>query len=115
MIIGMVRLISYNKVICHELFWYPIETTYKIDKDNIVVGGFSQGGDLSIDLALNQDNIPLKGFIALNPDKPEKFNDESIKVAAQKNTKGLIITGDKDSCYNAQKAMKQKFDEIGLQ
>lgn len=68
---------------------------HRIDVDSITVGGFSQGGTLAMDLSLN-GNIPIKGFIALCPERPETFTRENIVTMIQKNVRGVILTGEKD-------------------
>jgi len=91
-----------------------IKANYLINDDEIVVGGFSQGATLAMDLALNQDYIPVKGFISLCPEKPRNFTGERINEAKAKGIKGCIITGDQDSCYPQQQEMANKFYEIGF-
>lgn len=92
-----------------------VSTQYSIDTENIILGGFSQGATIAIDLALNDAYIPAKGFIALNPDKPEMFEESQIQQAKQSNIKGYIITGDKDQSYEQQKAMMEVFQKLGFE
>lgn len=88
---------------------------YSIDTKNIVIGGFSQGATMSIDIALNHEYISARGFIALNPDKPKGFRKENIIKAKKNEKKGFIITGDKDTCYDEQKEIMETFKELDFQ
>lgn len=87
---------------------------YAIDENNIIVGGFSEGAMRTLDIALNHNYIPVKGFIALCPDKPEIFEKENIKTAMDNGIKGVILTGNKDGCYEEQKEIMSTFKEVGL-
>jgi len=87
---------------------------YLIDENNIIVGGFSEGAMRTLDIALNHNYIPIKGFIALCPDKPESFEKENIKTAMDNGIKGVILTGNKDGCYEDQKEIMNTFTEVGL-
>ncbi len=84
---------------------------YNIDTDNVIVGGFSQGGTLAIEIALNKQHIPTKGFISLCPVKPQSFSLEAVKAAKAKAIKGCIITGDQDGSLNDQKQMVEDFNK----
>lgn len=87
---------------------------YVIDENNIIVGGFSEGAMRTLDIALNHNYIPVKGFIALCPDKPEIFKEDNIRMAIDNGIKGVILTGDKDGCYDEQKEIMNTFKEVGL-
>lgn len=69
---------------------------YAVDTDNVIIGGMSQDGMMSIDIALNKI-ILVRGFIVFCPTKPESFNDEKIEEALQRGLKGTIIAGENDS------------------
>jgi predicted esterase len=77
---------------------------YSIDQDKIYIGGFSQGGKASLDIAFEQ-TLPIKGFILLCPGGgiPEALkNPAAIERAQQTKLRAVIITGDKDSSVNEQ-------------
>lgn len=104
-----------------ELGHKEIEDTYKemiskfnIDKENIMIGGFSQGATMALDAALNKNYMPSKGFISLNPDKPEEFDKLTIMEANKRGLKGVILTGDQDGSYKAQLEMINTFKEVGF-
>jgi len=88
-------------------------TQYPIDINNITIGGFSQGGTMAMDFALN-GIIPIKGFIALCPDQPNNFSKEGIESMIEKNIKGIILTGENDGALPEQKKMVQEFEETGF-
>lgn len=87
---------------------------YLIDEDNVILGGFSQGAMRTLDIALNHNYVPVKGFIALCPDKPEIFKEDNIKMAMDNRIKGVILTGNEDGCYEEQKEIMNTFKEVGL-
>ncbi|MDF2890001.1 MAG: hypothetical protein K0R80_368 [Clostridia bacterium] len=87
---------------------------YNVDTNAIIVGGFSQGATLAIDLTFNCTYMPIKGFIALNPDKPTELSEDNITSAKEKGIKGHIITGDKDQSYGQQRDMMDTFHRLGF-
>jgi len=87
---------------------------YSVDTDNVIIGGFSQGATLALEISLNTQIISTKGFISLCPDKPQSFNLEAVKEAKAKGIKGCIITGDQDASFNQQKEMVDTFKEAGF-
>lgn len=97
-----------------EEMYKQVVDNYNVDISNIIAGGFSQGATLAIDLALNCGYMKLKGFVSLNPNKPEHFDSLSIEAAKAKGIKGYIITGDQDPGYQQQKDMMEAFKSIGF-
>jgi predicted esterase len=94
-----------------------IKKDYCIKENQVYVGGFSLGGKVSIDLALNQI-IPVKGFISLNHGggTTRFFTDENVKKIAKKNIKGVLVSGEKDYRYKKETAkIKAMFNSHGLQ
>lgn len=86
-----------------------------LDLDQVIVGGFSQGGALAMDYALNQEQIPVKGFISLCPPKMEQMELDHLKAAgAEKGMKGVIITGDQDPCIADQREMVKRFEQANF-
>lgn len=101
--------IAYNEIkeAYDEVIW-----RYSIDTNTIIVGGFSQGATLALDVILNMEYIPAKGFIALNPDKPKNFSNESIINSSKRGVKGVILTGDMDGDYEEQKEIVRIFNDL---
>lgn len=91
-----------------------LEEEYGLSTDQLLVGGFSEGATTSLKLALRETDMNIKGFVALNPDKPTEMTVETIKEMKEKNVRGGIITGDQDECYEDQKEMKALFDAVGF-
>jgi len=90
-----------------------VSAQYPIGKEDITVGGFSQGGAMAIDFALNE-MIPVKGFIALCPDQPSNFSKEGVESMIKRNVKGIILTGEKDGSLPEQEAMIEVFKQTGF-
>ncbi len=104
-----------------ELAYDEIEDIYEgvkgehsqFDKKSII-GGFSQGGGLSIDLAMNEDHVPVDGFIAVCPPVPNSITQEVIEQAVKDGKRGVIITGTEDQVYTKQMELKELFEESGF-
>jgi predicted esterase len=97
--------------------FHKINNEYRIDKNKIILSGASQGGRLSIEIALKR-LINVKGFISVIPYLPEikeykhALEDMSNKISS---LKGVIITGDKDISYNTTTKLKEEMEKAGLQ
>jgi len=73
---------------------------YNIDSDNIIIGGFSAGGRVTL-YSILKDIIQVKGFILVAPWLPEidKWVPLLDKIR-EKGIKGYVVCGDKDDdCY----------------
>ncbi|MGD2092298.1 MAG: dienelactone hydrolase family protein [Candidatus Aminicenantes bacterium] len=70
---------------------------YAVDVDKVIIGGYSQGGMMVMDIIFNRA-IPLKGFVAVCPGGsiPEALTKGNAAKAAEKGVKGYIISGEKD-------------------
>ncbi len=68
---------------------------------------------MSIDVALKAA-VPVEGFVALCPVKPEDFAIEPAREAASRGVRGVIITGDSDFAFAEQQEMNAAFDSAGL-
>lgn len=91
-----------------------LKDEYGLNTEHIIVGGFSEGATTSLKLALEKADMNIKGFVALNPNKPEEMTVESVKAMAENGICGGIITGDQDECFDEQKEMKTLFETTGL-
>jgi predicted esterase len=96
-------------------FFNWLRKSYKIDEENVIIGGFSQGGKMAIDIAMNQV-IPVRGFVTLCPGVSEKDKIEikKIKEANEKKVSGVIITGDQDESLKDQKKLTELLNENGF-
>lgn len=84
-----------------------------VDRDRVVVAGFSMGGGLAIWLALGA--LPVRGFIAVAPWMP---NVDVLRAAldAQRpeGLRGCVIVGDRDKqCLRISRALVAMLDERG--
>lgn len=101
---------------CKEIkdAYEKVASEYSVDKENVIIGGFSQGGEMAIDIALNTSFLPIKGFIALNASEVE-IDIINIEKAHQKGIKGIIIAGEKDRKFEKQKEIANLFRKASLE
>jgi predicted esterase len=95
---------AYNKVI----------TDYPVDQNRIYVGGFSSGGVAALEVVL-KNTLPVRGFVALCPAKPEPFDPEDVSAARDRGIRGTIITTEMDNRIEQQKEVINIFSQQGLQ
>lgn len=81
-------------------YYAEIINEYNVDVNQVYVGGFSLGGKMSVDLALNPI-IPVKGFISLNHGggTTHFFTDNNVIAAKQRGVRAVLISGEKDFRY----------------
>ncbi len=98
-----------------KIFYGWLREKYKINEDKILIGGVSQGGEVSIDAVLN-DVIPINGFVAVIPAGRimKDFNDENISKAFERKVVGSVIIGEKDGAANYQKKIVDAFKNAGM-
>jgi predicted esterase len=58
-----------------------IPEEYSVDTARVIVGGFSAGGAMAIDVVLSEV-IPAAGFVGVCPARPKSFSNERVKAAA---------------------------------
>ncbi len=87
---------------------------YGVEAERVIVGGFSSGGCAAIRLALDETFIPVRGFIALCPPKPEPFEAEAVARAAQRGLRGTLLTTEMDPRLDLQEGMAEIFQKEGL-
>jgi len=105
-----------NKVISNsEIYdaFNNISSRYKIKSDEIIIGGFSSGGQASLN-SIHEYKVPFSGFIILSPPKPDEFSKANVNNMINNNIRGSIITNPKDPRYNEQKQMAEIFDSMGM-
>jgi poly(3-hydroxybutyrate) depolymerase len=91
-----------------------ITEEYSVDKRRVIIGGFSAGGTMAIDVVLSEI-IPIVGFVGVCPGKPWSFSSDSVKAAAERGVRGVMIAGEEDYYGPRQFAMAAVFDKAGLQ
>ncbi|MCL6294829.1 hypothetical protein [Jejuia spongiicola] len=97
-------------------YYSEIIEKYRIKDDQVYAGGFSLGGKVSVDLALNQI-IPIKGLISLNHGggTTEFFTSENIIKARNKDFKAVLISGTHDYRYQKETLkIKKEFETYKL-
>lgn len=91
-----------------------ITEEYSVDTDRVIIGGFSAGGTMAIDVVLSEV-IPTIGFVGGCPGKPERFSSDRVKAAAERRVRGVMIAGENDYYGPSQLAMVAVFDESGFE
>lgn len=94
---------------CYE----DIIKKYPVNKKEVYAGGFSTGGMMALDIAINQI-LPIKQFTVLCPIKPVSLNEEAIKSSALVGIEGNIIVGDDDFMLPVQKRMFKSLNDNRL-
>ena len=92
-----------------------IRKKYPIDDSRVIIVGTSQGGQVAIDAAINQI-VPVSGFLACCPSKPESLDREMVKQAVQKGVRGTILAGERDKPFlPVAKELDELFTEMKLE
>jgi predicted esterase len=87
---------------------------YSINKDCVLIGGFSCGAICAMDVTFS-DTIPVKGFISVSPyDKPESLNKTAVSNASKRGVRGAIIVGESELPVEAQESMLRIFEDNSL-
>lgn len=95
---------------CYE----KITEAYPVDAERVIIGGFSAGGTMAIDVVLNEV-IPTVGFVGSCPGKPSSFSKEKVRAAAGRGVRGVMIAGQDDYYGERQLDMAALFDEVGFE
>lgn len=88
--------------------YHKVIGEYSIDKNEIIIGGFSSGGVAALEIVLCH-SIPVAGFIVLCPAKPVSFVDKNIQDARRRGVRGTILTTEMDPRLSVQKEMVEIF------
>lgn len=92
-----------------------VSKQYSIDENWILIGGFSGGASISVEITL-ANIIPIKGFISLCPeDKPKIFSKEKVEEAVKRGIKGIFMEGEQSLQVPDEDEMMKVFDETGFQ
>ncbi|WP_105617155.1 alpha/beta hydrolase [Vallitalea okinawensis] len=82
--------------------------------ENIFTGGFSQGGQVSIDLCF-KTNLPIKGVVTLCPDLGDEHADCEVDLLSSRLKHVTIITGEKDEVLEKQKIFVEKLEKADVE
>ena len=85
---------------------------YPINRQRILVGGFSQGSGMAIHMALS-GKIPVQGFIACATWWPDVESLAALAVNA-KAIRGYFVTGKKDNTLERAREIQSMFREHGI-
>ncbi len=90
-----------------------VRTKYAIDTGRVIIGGFSAGATMAIDVTL-QGVLPVLGFVAHCPGMPREFDSLLVSQAAHKGLKGVILAGRGDYFRPYQLDMVDIFKSAGF-
>jgi len=90
-----------------------VTASYTVDRDRVIVGGFSSGGFASL-VAAFHEILPLRGFVALCPEVPTSITDADITAAAGRRLRGSLLTTARDRRVLAQRALTDRWMALGL-
>ena len=93
--------------------YYQVLEKYSVDKDEVIIGGFSSGGVAALEVILS-NTLPLAGFIALCPAKPESFSAEKVLAAKKRGIRGTLLTTEMDPRLPDQKEMAEVFKTVDI-
>ena len=94
--------------------YFKILEEYSINKNEVIIGGFSSGGVAALEISLC-NTIPVKGFVSLCPGKPESFTEENIIESKKRGIRGTILTTEMDPRLNIQKEMAELLEKSGFE
>lgn len=86
---------------------------YPIDEKEVIIGGFSSGGIAALEISFG-NTLPVAGFIALCPTKPDGYNEASLLDAKKRGIRGTILTTEMDPRLEIQKEMVKMLESSGL-
>lgn len=81
--------------------------------EKMFAGGFSQGGQVSIDLCL-KTNLPIKGVVTLCPGLGDEHADCEVNLLSSRLKHVTIITGEKDEVLEKQKIFVEKLEKADV-
>ncbi len=90
-----------------------ITRDYPVDQGEIVIGGFSAGGEAALESVL-AGTIPATGFVVLCPARPKSFNARNIRRAGDRGVRGVLLTTEFDKRSGEQKEMVEAMNAEGL-
>lgn len=86
---------------------------YSVDTRRVICGGFSGGSMTSINVMMNK-TIPLKGIIALCPEKTDDVTPENIRKASEQKIKAVILKGENSETDPWQTSFMEDLQENGV-
>lgn len=93
--------------------YHQVLEKYPVDKDEIIIGGFSSGGQAALEMILS-NTVPLAGFVVLCPPKPDGFSAEKMLRAKDRGVRGTLLTTEMDPRLPDQKEMAAVFKTVDI-
>jgi predicted esterase len=92
-----------------------LKKTYRLNENEIIIAGASQGGSLSIEMVLGENNPGLKKFVSIIPGirYPSSYH-PLLQNGVKKGAKGAIISGEKDFNLQGAKDVYKEAEKIGF-
>jgi len=96
-----------------EAAYVRILEKYSVDRNRVLIGGFSSGGFGSMIVAF-AGSPPVRGFIVLCPEPPQTLGDEDILAAKARGLRGFLLTTENDRRVDRQRELSERWRELGL-
>jgi predicted esterase/ketosteroid isomerase-like protein len=96
-----------------EAAYAQVVAKYPVDRDRVIVGGFSSGGFAALVTAFHQA-LPVRGFVALCPEVPTSITDADIDGAVKRGLRGSLLTTELDRRLVAQRALVARWRAANL-
>ena len=88
---------------------------FSVDTDRILIGGFSSGGNMTLSLLLEEDEIvPARGFVVLCPPVPEQYSPQAIARIVDRKQRGMFLTTEMDNRLEDQRRIVAAFENGGV-
>ena len=89
--------------------------TYQVDTKQVIIAGFSQGGKMALDIALN-DVFPVTGFVVLQPGRSlsKDVGKENLEIILERGLRGTIIDSQSPASSREQQRVTDLNRELGL-
>jgi predicted esterase len=87
---------------------------HDVDADHVILGGFSQGAALAIQMALRGD-LPARGFLSVAPGRLAAEHLEALaEAAAKRGLRGYLVAGGHDPRYEVFKGIHDVLLKHGM-
>ncbi len=96
-----------------EAAYKDVVAKYAVDRNRVLVGGFSSGGFAALVTAFHQF-LPVRGFVALCPEVPTTIGDMEVTVAITRGLRGSLLTTEQDARVQLQRALADRWRAMGL-
>jgi len=96
-----------------EAAYKDVLAKYPVDRNRVLVGGFSSGGFASLVTVFHQF-LQVRGFVALCPEVPTSIADSDIAAAVKRGLRGSLLTTEQDRRVELQRALADRWKAMGL-